>query len=299
MPDSSTKAPAHTEDAAHARLDGLAFDLSHEWSHVTSDRLGPFVTRATLRHREGAAYTWTSRSWRKHHSLLDTGRGSTWWAPGAVGWWIGILFAVGSICFALGAAPGYLSAVGNEADAITFFIGSLWFTSAALLQYWEAVNVCRTLPEPVAQQHFRLVTWEPRRIDWWSTAVQFAGTLFFNISTFSALLANLSVNQIDRLVWTPDVYGSACFLIASGLAWIEVCRSFLCWRSHEFSWWITALNLTGSVAFGISAAAAFVVPTAGSPINITLVNLGTFVGALCFLVGAVLLLPERTHDPPS
>jgi hypothetical protein len=25
-------------------------------------------------------------------------------------------------------------------------------------------------------------------------------------------------------------------------------------------------------------------------------NLGTFVGALCFLTGAVLLLPERTRD---
>jgi hypothetical protein len=28
-------------------------------------------------------------------------------------------------------------------------------------------------------------------------------------------------------------------------------------------------------------------------------NLGTFVGALCFLVGAVLLLPERTHPDPA
>jgi hypothetical protein len=27
-----------------------------------------------------------------------------------------------------------------------------------------------------------------------------------------------------------------------------------------------------------------------------LTNLGTFVGALCFLVGGVLLLPERTMD---
>ena len=28
-------------------------------------------------------------------------------------------------------------------------------------------------------------------------------------------------------------------------------------------------------------------------------NLGTFVGAVCFLVGAVLLLPERTHSEDS
>jgi hypothetical protein len=38
-----------------------------------------------------------------------------------------------------------------------------------------------------------------------------------------------------------------------------------------------------------------VVPTTGLPINVALVNLGTFVGALCFFIGAVLLLPERTQ----
>lgn len=91
--------------------------------------------------------------------------------------------------------------------------------------------------------------------------------------------------------------GSACFLIASGLAWVEVCTSIWCWRSRDLPWWITALNLTGSVAFGISAAAAFVVPTTGFPINITLVNLGTVVGACCFLAGVLLLLPERSYDP--
>jgi uncharacterized membrane protein len=67
--------------------------------------------------REHQAWTtprrrWTSRRLREQQSLLDTGRGSTWWAPGAVGWWIGVLFAVGSLCFAVGAAPGYVDAMG-------------------------------------------------------------------------------------------------------------------------------------------------------------------------------------------
>ncbi len=171
------------------------------------------------------------------------------------------------------------------------------FHQRGVLAIPEAVTTCRALPDGTPQQHFRLAAWEPRRIEWWATAVQFAGTLFFNISTFNALLANLSLTQTDRLVWTPDVFGSTCFLIASGLAWFEVCKSLWCWRSHELPRWITALNLTGSIAFGISAVPAFVVPTTGSPINILLVNLGTFVGALCFLVGALWLVPERTYDP--
>jgi len=42
-----------------------------------------------------------------------------------------------------------------------------------------------------------------------------------------------------------------------------------------------------------------VVPATGQIRNAELSNLGTFVGALCFLAGAVLLLPERTEPPPS
>ena len=51
----------------------------------------------------------------------------------------------------------------------------------------------------------------------------------------------------------------------------------------------------GSVAFGVSAVASYLTPDSGEPRNVELVNLGTFVGALCFLVGAALLLPERAQ----
>ena len=50
------------------------------------------------------------------------------------------------------------------------------------------------------------------------------------------------------------------------------------------------INLAGSVAFGISAVAAFVIPSSGDVLNAELSNLGTFVGALCFLAGAILML---------
>jgi hypothetical protein len=237
----------------------------------------------------------TSRAHRKRRSRLNADRGSTLWAPRAIGWWIGILFAVGATCFAVGAMPGYLSIVGGEADALTFFVGSLWFTSAAFLQVVEAANVDYVQPEPDVSQRLRLFAWEPRRIDWWSTLVQFAGTVFFNATTLRALSVTLSVSQLNRLVWTPDALGSTCFLIASGLAWFEVCHSFACWRLGSLPWWITALNLLGSVGFGVSAIASYVVPMTGLPMNVALVNMGTFLGALCFFIGAVLLLPERTQ----
>jgi hypothetical protein len=252
------------------------------------------VTRTNFKQSDSGIITLTSRARRKRHSHLNAGRGSTWWAPSAIGWWIGILFAVGATCFALGAVPGYLSAVGGEADGITFFVGSLWFTSAAFLQYLEVVNVDRDPSGVDFRQRFRILALEPRRIDWWSTLVQFAGTLFFNATTFHALSVDLSVHQLNRLVWAPDAFGSVCFLVASGLAWFEVCHAFACWRLRSLPWWVTALNLVGSLAFGVSAVASFVVPTTGLPRNIVLVNLGTFIGGRV-LPGRRITAAARAH----
>ena len=92
--------------------------------------------------------------------------------------------------------------------------------------------------------------------------------------------------------------GSICFLVSSWLAWAEECHGAVAWQPRELAWWITLLNLVGSVAFGVSAVASYVEPN-GELLSLALTNLGTFVGAVCFLVGAVLLLPERTSRPSN
>jgi hypothetical protein len=56
------------------------------------------------------------------------------------------------------------------------------------------------------------------------------------------------------------------------------------------------LNLIGSVAFGASAVAGYIDPATGQVHNAERSNLGTFIGAVCFFVGALLLLPERTEE---
>jgi hypothetical protein len=273
--------------------------LADDWTVVETAGPGPFITSATLRGPDGSEVLWTSRDHRKHEQVLDTRRGSTWWAPGAIGWWIGVLFAVGSVLFALGALPGYSSAVGLTIDGTTFFVGSLFFTSAGLLQYLEVANTRRTLPGIPGAQRWHLVTWEPHRIDWCATSVQLVGTVFFNVSTFAALHAS-TVHAMNRRVWTPDALGSVCFLIASWLAWCEVSGGRWSWPPRGRGWWIAGVNLAGSVAFGVSALASHVVPATDQVRNQALMNLGTFIGAVFFLIGALLLLPERTStDPPK
>jgi hypothetical protein len=205
---------------------------------------------------------------------------STWWAPDARAWWIGVLFMVGSACFAVGAAPGYVDLVGVKADGVTFFVGSLFFTSAAFLQFREAAN--------------------GTSLDRWACGIQLAGTLFFNVSTGHALATNLSAAEIDQRVWRPDAFGSVCFLVASELALYAVARRWFSWRPRLTAWWIAMLNLVGSVAFGVSAVASFVIVDSGVVRNAQRANLGTFVGAVCFFVGAFLLLPERIRtEPPA
>lgn len=268
------------------------------WTREDAGAVGAFVTRETFRAPDGAVVTWTSREHRKQAGKLDVGRGSTWWAPSALGWWIGVLFAVGAACFTVGATPGFADAVGADTDAVMFFVGSLFFTTAALLQYLQTVNAPRALDAAGVDERFRFWSWEPGRIDWTSSSVQLLGTVFFNVTTFAALDATLSTQQAERLVWVPDAAGSVCFLVASWLAWTEVAHSSWAFRPRSFSWWVAGLNLLGSVAFGLAAGASFIVPTTGEPRNVDLVNLGTAIGGLCFFVGALLLLPERTRVAP-
>jgi hypothetical protein len=253
---------------------------------------GPFVTLVESERPGEVLERWESRRHRKQVGK-DAG-GSTWWAPRARGWWIGILFAVGSILFALGAVPGYASAVGITTDAVTFFVGSLFFTTAGFLQYREVVD---SGPDGPPRGWRRVLTYSPSRIDWWATAIQLVGTIFFNVSTGNAMRLDLTAQAARHHVWRPDVFGSACFLVASALAWFEVSHGWGSWQPKSISWWIPFANLIGSVAFGVSAVAAYVVPDTGKLLDVELSNLGTFVGALCFLGGALLLLPERTLPP--
>ena len=252
-------------------------------------RVGPFVTFVEHRRPDGHLARWESRRHRKH---LRPAAGSTWWAPAARGWWIAVLFAVGSSLFALGSVPPYASAVGASWDAVTFFAGSIFFTSAGFLTYREAVDAAPVVPG-VARRRFWVV--QPRRIDWWASAIQLVGTLYFNISCGNALRENLTSQAAHQHVWRPDALGSICFLVASTLAWLEVCHGWVAWRPRLWAWWITLANLAGSVAFGVAATAGYINPQTGQLTNADRSGYATFVGAVCFFVGAVLLLPERTE----
>lgn len=191
------------------------------------------------------------------------------------------LFAIGATLFALGSSPPYFNSVNAKATAVTFFAGSLLFTTAAYLQYRMSINDGATGP--------RTVRFAGLTQDIVASGIQLVGTVFFNISTLAAIDQTLSVESADRLVWAPDALGSTAFLVSSVVA-LNVARRETAFSmpSRGTNWWIAVVNLLGSVAFGISALWAIVLPATGEMANVAVVNAATFVGAIGFLIGALL-----------
>jgi hypothetical protein len=196
-----------------------------------------------------------------------------------------LCFALGSTCFLVGPFPGYANLVGDTADAVTFFVGSILFTAGGGLQSWLAAPERR---EPI---HGRAA--------WWTAIIQSVGTLFFNVTTYQALHTSLTSSEYDRLVWRPDAFGSVCFLVSGAIAYRASPRAG--WRPRRGGpgWWEPAVNLLGCGFFGISAVAGYVVPSTGSVIDLAASNWNTSLGAACFLACAVATLRTgRTLKSP-
>jgi hypothetical protein len=210
---------------------------------------------------------------------------------------------IGSAGFAVGSVPAYASAVGATADALTFFISSIFFTSASFGQLVQAASPALAATATAADEEPQpalVLVWSPRDRNWVAAATQFPGTLFFNVTTFLALAQGLTAEEYDRVVWRPDFYGSVLFLVASTFAILALGR-FLSWRPRLVPWRIAWLNMVGSLAFMASAVGAYVLPKTSTEIDPAWADGGTFIGALCFLVGAWLMIPawKRAASSPT
>ena len=211
------------------------------------------------------------------------------WTPNDSEWRITARFIVGSALFALGSFPPYAQLVDGRAVGITFVIGSLFFTTAALSTAVRVIDEDRN-------DGTRTRWWSESRVARlrWAAVVQLAGTLLFNINTIDAMITTFDVEETNRLVWAPDFLGCIAFLVASHLYWWDTRRRAGGNDTHDAQWWSSLLNYVGSVFFMASAIAAFTLTTTGEVVNIAIVNSGTFLGAICFLVGSYVLLPPSS-----
>lgn len=186
-------------------------------------------------------------------------------------------FAVGSLCFFVGALPPYAAAVGDVGANVTFVVGSVFFTLAAFIQLSLSG---RRMPHSSMNR--------ADQADWWAAAIQFAGTLLFNLSTGAALAAAIARPDAVGIGWRPDAWGSIAFLVSSTLAVVATRDRGRLWDPDARTWHGTWLNLAGSVAFGASAIGAYVLPATGDLLSEYWANLGTLLGAVCFFTAALL-----------
>ena len=271
----------------------------------------PFVTRRTYRRRDGSHHVWHSRIHRKDLRRGEAGRPAgagplRWlWNPGQLNWWIGIVFALGSSLFMLGSllilVPGLAeqwSYSETQVNAV-FFAGSIPFTTAAYLQLFQAANAGEFPSRgQVGPRQVVRFGWRPQDVGWLSCALQFVGTILFNFNTFDALLPGLDWVEQDLVIWVPNFAGSVLFLASGHLAFGEVSHAHFSWQPRNLSWWVTFINLLGCVGFMISAVFAVVLPTPPSFDAITISVWFTLLGAIGFLIGSLLMLPE-TDVPAS
>jgi len=280
-----------------------------------SNHVGPFLTWIAKRSAHDGSLLQTSRRARKGLAPLEVSSTDAdpevemlkvrhhWvrlWAPERIGWWIGILFMVGSALFAIGGAMvtwpemPLIRSIDSVHMGWIFFIGSLFFTAAGYLQWLEVINGDLTGEGGMhpARRRWLFYGWRPRNPGYLAAASQLIGMLFFNINTADAFIVGLDWVGEDLIIWTPNMIGSICFLIASYAAILEVSHRLWTWQFRNLSWWITFVNMLGSIFFMCSAVGSFVEPghTLYAP---WLAGFGTFAGALCFFVGGYLLIPEQ------
>ncbi|MDA8746188.1 hypothetical protein N9N28_16300 [Rubripirellula amarantea] len=226
--------------------------------------------------------------------------------PGELNWWIGVVFAVGATLFALGSvislAPQLARSLSLDSSHINaiFFAGSIPFTTAAYLQLFQAANAEELPDAPPNPNRLRVVFgWRPDNLGWLSSLLQFIGTVLFNFNTFDAMMPTLDWLQQDLLIWMPDMAGSILFLASGYLAFVETCHAYWGWQPESIAWWIVFANLLGCIAFMVSAVCAVVFPFPISSEYLVVSVLFTLLGAIGFLVGSLLMLPEAALKPES
>lgn len=216
-------------------------------------------------------------------------------------WWIGIIFAIGSflfgLCSVLSLGPQLARDLRMDLTAVNtvFFAGSIPFSLAAYLQLYQAANAPGfAKPDATAPRRKRRIGWRPHEIGWLACALQFAGTLLFNVNTFDAILPGLNWLRQDLLVWTPDLAGSILFLVSGYLFFVEAGHAYWSWHPSSLTWLLNFANLLGCVAFMLSAIFAFIPRSShGFPVEALVF---TLLGALGFFTGSVLMLPETTSE---
>lgn len=292
------------------------------WKVIESGGPRPFTSWVTYQLPDQSHYVWESRRHRKgagpRMSYADRvglratsvgedrpmrGPWTQFWAPHRLAWWIAVVFMLGSACFVAGAAGSlFPHAFGGQHSMsvfaeICYFLGAVLYTISIYGQVLESLNADdRVAPDRIshAPRRFRWFGWEVGRLEFMTPFTLLIGSLIFNYETTFAL--GSTVGSLPELgLWVTSLLGAMLFFVAAFLQMMEVGHAYLSFAPRDVSWWVGFLFVLGSLGFvagalpGLSAPG---LPTADEASGALIVKIGFLLGALAFLAGSYLMIPE-------
>lgn len=299
------------------------FSAPEEWEKRESGGAAGFEdSRTVYRLPDGSEYVWESRRHRKGLGLRtrsgraarlqdrapEAGKRNPWlggFAPHRLAWWIAVVFILGSALFTVGATASLFPALfgGAERASLTadlsYFTGASLFTGGVYLQLLEAINASDYIgmkPPYWRPRQFRWFAWQPRRLEFMAPFLLLFGAVSFNVETALALISALGSVSLPTTIALASIVGAVFFLGPSYLQMIEVCHRYLCSRPRSISWWVTFFYTVGSAGFVVGAFFGFEVPGLSSPVESEITKWSYLQGAVFFLIGSYLLLPEMFSE---
>jgi len=202
-------------------------------------------------------------------------------------------FVIGGSLFSIGALLAQAHVGGPRLAAVVFMVGGVFFTTGGYASVLQVANAPREVDGVVQAAEWRWWSTEPGRLDWASAVALFVGTLYFGASLAVALVGDLTIAQLHRLVWSPEIIGCVLFLVSGHLALTEMHRDRPPGARADLGWWIAVVNQVGSALFMAAGIAAFVRPETGDALAVGIANWATFSGAACFAAAGVMQEFER------
>ena len=114
--------------------------------------------------------------------------------------------------------------------------------------------------------------WNPGRLNWWIGVIFALGAFLFASACVLSLAPSLA-----------PVLGSSATQVPP----------------RELSWWVTFIKLLGCLGFMVAAMLSVVLPGSTTEARLTLSLVFTLEGAVCFLIGSLLMLPETAGGHPA
>lgn len=215
------------------------------------------------------------------------------WAPRDPGWWIAITFILGSVLFCVGAILPFTSGLSTAVTNVVYLVGSSLYLVGALIQFIQGRRMkINHRDDASAMRH--LANKNSR-----AAGIQAIGALLFQTSMTGALIRSLSIAEQERIIWVPDLFGAFCFLVASSMFFTLRYPIQHRQGNGRSARELAMMNIIGSAFFVISALGAYIIPLTDQSIYPQIANLGTFAGAVLFLLSSIPGLPAKPNSRTS